>query len=54
MASPRPAGGADGVVAGDEAIWGKLREVGFDEESVRRRDKAALIAYIARLESEVL
>lgn len=51
MASPRsPAAGA---LAGDEAIWRKLREAGFDEESVRRRDKAALIAYISRLESEV-
>ena len=53
MASPRsPVGRA--VVAGDEAIWRKLREAGFDEESVRRRDKAALIAYISQLESEVL
>ncbi|XP_044977169.1 nuclear matrix constituent protein 1b-like [Hordeum vulgare subsp. vulgare] len=52
MASPRsPAAGA--ALAGDEAIWRKLREAGFDEESVRRRDKAALIAYISRLESEV-
>ncbi|VAH64330.1 unnamed protein product [Triticum turgidum subsp. durum] len=51
MASPRsPAAGA---LAGDEAIWRKLRDAGFDEESIRRRDKAALIAYISRLESEV-
>lgn len=49
MASPRSAGG----VAGDEAIWRKLREAGFDEDAVRRRDKAALIGYISRLESEV-
>jgi hypothetical protein len=46
MASPRSAGG-------DEAIWMKLREAGFDEDAVRRRDKAALIGYISRLESEV-
>lgn len=50
MASPRSAGGG---VAGDEAIWRKLREAGFDEDAVRRRDKAALIGYISRLESEV-
>ncbi|XP_066307037.1 nuclear matrix constituent protein 1b-like isoform X1 [Miscanthus floridulus] len=50
MASPRSAGGA---VAGDEAIWRKLREAGFDEDAVRRRDKAALIGYISRLESEI-
>lgn len=51
MASPRsPVGGA---AAGDETIWKKLSEAGFDEESVRRRDKAALIAYISRLESEI-
>jgi len=49
MASPR-SGGA----AGDEAIWRKLREAGFDEDAVRRRDKAALIGYISRLESEVI
>ncbi|KAG8055285.1 hypothetical protein GUJ93_ZPchr0001g30319 [Zizania palustris] len=58
MASPRSAGGGVGGVggggaAGDEAIWRKLREAGFDEESVRRRDKAALISYISRLESEI-
>ncbi|CAO1946112.1 unnamed protein product [Urochloa humidicola] len=50
MASPRSAGAG---VAGDEAIWRKLREAGFDEEAVRRRDKAALIGYISRLESEI-
>lgn len=37
----------------DEAIWKRLREAGFDEESIKRRDKAALIAYIAKLEAEV-
>lgn len=37
----------------DEAIWKRLKEAGFDEESIRRRDKAALIAYIAKLEAEV-
>ncbi|KAG8078075.1 hypothetical protein GUJ93_ZPchr0007g4479 [Zizania palustris] len=54
MASPRSAGGGvgGGAAAGDEAIWRKLHEAGFDEESVRRRDKAALISYISRLESE--
>lgn len=37
----------------DEAIWRRLKEAGFDEESIKRRDKAALIAYIAKLEAEV-
>jgi hypothetical protein len=37
----------------DEKIWKRLKEAGFDEESVKRRDKAALIAYIANLEAEV-
>lgn len=37
----------------DEAIWKRLREAGFDEESIKRRDKASLIAYIAKLEAEV-
>ncbi len=37
----------------DEAIWKRLRDAGFDEESIKRRDKAALIAYIAKLEAEV-
>lgn len=49
MASPRSGGG----FAGDEAIWRKLREAGFDEDAVRRRDKAALIGYISQLESEI-
>lgn len=38
----------------DETIWKRLKEVGFDEESIKRRDKAALIGYIAKLEAEVL
>ncbi|XP_021757469.1 protein CROWDED NUCLEI 4-like isoform X2 [Chenopodium quinoa] len=37
----------------DEGIWKRLRDSGFDEDSIRRRDKAALIAYIAKLEAEV-
>ncbi|KAI3451885.1 hypothetical protein Pfo_008550 [Paulownia fortunei] len=37
----------------DEAIWKRLKEAGFDEESIKRRDKAALIAYIAKLEAEI-
>jgi hypothetical protein len=49
MASPRFAG-----AGGDEAIWRKLREAGFDEDAVRRRDKATIIAYITRLETEVI
>lgn len=37
----------------DDAIWKRLREAGFDEEAIKSRDKAALIAYITRLETEV-
>ncbi|KAF8410272.1 hypothetical protein HHK36_002797 [Tetracentron sinense] len=37
----------------DGTIWKRLREAGFDEESIKRRDKAALIGYIAKLESEI-
>lgn len=38
----------------DEALWKRLKDAGFDKESVKRRDKAALIANIARLETQVL
>ncbi|KAE8693375.1 Adenylate kinase 1 isoform 2 [Hibiscus syriacus] len=38
---------------GDETIWKRLKEAGFDEESIKKRDKAALIAYIANLEAEL-
>ncbi|GFY86673.1 little nuclei4 [Actinidia rufa] len=38
---------------GDEAIWKRLGEAGFDEESIKRRDKTALIAYIAKIEAEL-
>ncbi|XP_030528268.1 protein CROWDED NUCLEI 4 [Rhodamnia argentea] len=37
----------------NEAIWRRLKDAGFDEESIKRRDKAALIAYIAKLEAEI-
>ncbi|GMH25272.1 hypothetical protein Nepgr_027115 [Nepenthes gracilis] len=37
----------------NEAIWKRLRDAGFDAESIKRRDKAALIAYIANLEAEI-
>ncbi|XP_057528538.1 protein CROWDED NUCLEI 4 isoform X2 [Amaranthus tricolor] len=37
----------------DDGIWKRLRDAGFDEDSIRRRDKAALIAYIAKLEAEI-
>lgn len=69
MASPRPAaaaspGGAASPAPGssralplsplgNQAIWRRLRDSGFDEESIKRRDKAALIAYVAKLEAEV-
>ncbi|KAF9601499.1 hypothetical protein IFM89_020266 [Coptis chinensis] len=41
------------MVVGDDSLWVKLRDAGFDEESVKRRDKASLIAYIAKLEAEI-
>ncbi|XP_043710034.1 protein CROWDED NUCLEI 4-like isoform X2 [Telopea speciosissima] len=41
-----------GTPLADEAICKRLREAGFDEESIKRRDKASLIAYIAILEAE--
>lgn len=37
----------------EEIMWKRLKEAGFDEQSIKKRDKAALIAYIAKLESEV-
>ncbi|XP_073041157.1 uncharacterized protein [Primulina eburnea] len=37
----------------DEVLWKRLKESGFDEESINRRDKSALIAYIAKLEAEI-
>ncbi|KAL8117838.1 uncharacterized protein LOC141723420 isoform X2 [Apium graveolens] len=37
----------------DDDIWKRLEEAGFDEDSIKRRDKASLIAYITKLESEI-
>ena len=37
----------------DDEIWKRLKQAGFDEESIRQKDKAALVAYIAKLEAEV-
>lgn len=37
----------------EDAIWKRLQAVGLDEESIKRTDKAALIAYITKLEAEV-
>nr|XP_004509046.1 protein CROWDED NUCLEI 4 [Cicer arietinum] len=37
----------------DEQIWKRLRDAGFDEESIKHKDKAALVAYIAKLEAEI-
>ncbi|CAN0864978.1 Protein CROWDED NUCLEI 4 [Linum grandiflorum] len=39
-------------VSDDSTIWKRLKEAGFDEDSIQRRDKAALISYIAKLETE--
>ncbi|XP_011627553.1 protein CROWDED NUCLEI 4 [Amborella trichopoda] len=45
--------GSPSIVNGDEALWTRLREVGLDEETLKQRDKAALISYITKLESEM-
>lgn len=37
----------------DDVIWKRLKDAGFDEESIKQRDKASLIGYIAKLEAEV-
>ncbi|KAK1300308.1 putative nuclear matrix constituent protein 1-like protein [Acorus calamus] len=37
----------------EEAVWKRLREAGFEEGAIRRRDKAALIGFIAKLEAEI-
>ncbi|KAI9166268.1 hypothetical protein LWI28_029261 [Acer negundo] len=37
----------------DDRIWRRLKDAGLDEEAIKRRDKAALIAYIAKLETEI-
>ncbi|KAF5189425.1 Crowded nuclei [Thalictrum thalictroides] len=37
----------------DEGLSSRLRETGFDEDSIKRKDRTALIAYITKLESEV-
>ncbi|XP_061357610.1 protein CROWDED NUCLEI 4 [Gastrolobium bilobum] len=37
----------------DEQIWKRLRDAGFDEESIKNKDKSALVAYIAKLEAEI-
>ncbi|XP_020680394.1 protein CROWDED NUCLEI 4 [Dendrobium catenatum] len=50
-ASPSTAKGGSSLR--EEAIWKRLREAGFDEETVKRRDKAALITYVTRLEAEI-
>ncbi|KAI4327303.1 hypothetical protein L6164_019780 [Bauhinia variegata] len=37
----------------DEEIWKRLKDAGLDEESIKKKDKAALIAYIAKLEAQI-
>ncbi|KAG0467835.1 hypothetical protein HPP92_017163 [Vanilla planifolia] len=51
ITTPSPANARGSL--GEEAIWRRLREAGFDEETVRRRDKATLIAYVSKLEAEI-
>lgn len=45
--------GNGSIASKDEAIWKRLRDAGFDEETIAKRDKAALIAYITKIESEL-
>ncbi|XP_042484737.1 protein CROWDED NUCLEI 4-like [Macadamia integrifolia] len=51
--TPVARNGGTGTPLADETIWKRLREAGFDEDSIKRRDKAALIAYVAKLEAEI-
>ncbi|XP_028794691.1 protein CROWDED NUCLEI 4-like, partial [Neltuma alba] len=37
----------------DDEIWLRLKRAGLDEESIKQKDKAALVAYIAKLEAEI-
>ncbi|KAF7809963.1 protein CROWDED NUCLEI 4 [Senna tora] len=37
----------------DDEIWKRLKQAGFDEESIKLKDKAALVSYIAKLEAEI-
>ncbi|XP_031478512.1 protein CROWDED NUCLEI 4-like [Nymphaea colorata] len=37
----------------EEDLWKRPREVGIDEENLRQKDKAALISYITKLETEL-
>ncbi|XP_057951774.1 protein CROWDED NUCLEI 4 isoform X1 [Malania oleifera] len=53
LITPSPGSRALQSPLSDESIWRRLRDAGFDEESIKRRDKAALIAYIAKLEAEI-
>ena len=43
----------DDLVAATKRLVVESSEAGFDEDSIKKRDKAALIASIAKLESEV-
>lgn len=38
----------------EEDLWKRPREVGIDEENLRQKDKASLISYITKLETEVI
>ncbi|KAF7828586.1 protein CROWDED NUCLEI 4 [Senna tora] len=37
----------------DHEIWSRLKQAGFHEESIKHKDKAALVAYVAKLEAEI-
>ncbi|CAL0330943.1 unnamed protein product [Lupinus luteus] len=40
-------------VLSDQHIWKRLQDAGFDEESIKLKDKAALVSYISNLEAQI-
>lgn len=56
LASPEvtsPVSGNRGSPVNENEMWRRLREVGLDEETLQKKDKAFLVAYITKLESEL-
>ncbi|TKY70689.1 CROWDED NUCLEI 4 [Spatholobus suberectus] len=37
----------------EEEIWKRLKQAGFDENSIEQKDKATLVAYIAKLQAQI-
>ncbi|CAN6450673.1 unnamed protein product [Victoria cruziana] len=50
VSTPRTGAGSRLV---EDEMWKRLREGGLDEENLRKKDKAALISYITKLETEL-